>query len=128
MSSSNALGLHIPSDEERLALRGERDLTLSPTAVNRFAEQPRLTRQDAVDFMALAKARLHDRPRVFNEFVMSMKEWQRNVIGRNELITRIRALFDGYLDLIQGFRMFVPSKYLNDYDTWKFGTQIPPRD
>ncbi|EAU92598.1 hypothetical protein CC1G_06609 [Coprinopsis cinerea okayama7 len=123
---TNALGLHIPSDDY-VHSNGTELQPLSPTTVNSFAQQPRLTRQDAIDFMKLAKRRLHDRPRVYNEFVLSMKEWQRRVIERPELIGRVRTLFDGYLDLIQGFRMFVPPDYLEDYDNWRFGRDIPPR-
>lgn len=80
---TNALGLHIPSlsqeDFNYDYTPNNTEPPLSPSTVNSLSQQPRLTRQDAIDFMALARRRLHDRPRVFNEFLLSMGEWQRRV-------------------------------------------------
>ncbi|VDK87216.1 unnamed protein product [Dibothriocephalus latus] len=61
---------------------------------------------DALSYLDLVKARFSNQHAIYTEFLDVMRE-----IGTDVVIRRVRELFDGHPDLIDGFNTFIPQGY-----------------
>nr|GAT51379.1 predicted protein [Mycena chlorophos] len=66
---------------------------------------------DALSFLDAIKKECvaHDEPHVYNEFLDIMKEFQGKAIDTPTTIERVERLFDGYPELFEKFKVFVPN-------------------
>lgn len=63
---------------------------------------------DARGFMELVKQEFADRPHIYRQFIVLMREYRSNAIDLPALSFRVASLFRGHQYLIYGFNMFLP--------------------
>uniref|UniRef100_A0A0X3PJQ5 Histone deacetylase interacting domain-containing protein n=1 Tax=Schistocephalus solidus TaxID=70667 RepID=A0A0X3PJQ5_SCHSO len=66
---------------------------------------------DALSYLDLVKARFSNQHAIYTEFLDVMREFKAQTIGTDVVIRRVRELFDGHPDLIDGFNTFIPQGY-----------------
>ncbi len=74
------------------------------------SERP-LTHEDAVEFLNRVREMFSDRPFIYNSFLAVMKEFRDQTITTDDVINRVKLLFKGHRDLLQGFNLFLPPAY-----------------
>ena len=75
------------------------------------AQPSRLTHEDAMDFLDRVREVFSDRPFIYNNFLAVMKEFKDQTISTDGVINRVKLLFKGHPDLLQGFNLFLPPAY-----------------
>ena len=64
--------------------------------------------QNALDYVGKVKKTFAGRRDIYNDFLTTLKEYQERNIDAPAVAHRIRVLFAGHPDLIQGFSTFLP--------------------
>ncbi len=67
--------------------------------------------EDAMEFLERVRDIFSDRPFIYNSFLAVMKEFKEQTITTDGVINRVKVLFKGHSDLLQGFNMFLPPAY-----------------
>jgi paired amphipathic helix protein Sin3a len=68
----------------------------------------RMKHEDAMEFLERVRDIFSDRPFIYNSFLGVMKEFKEQTITTDGVIDRVKVLFRGHSDLLQGFNMFLP--------------------
>ncbi|CAL8119579.1 unnamed protein product [Orchesella dallaii] len=68
--------------------------------------------QDAFAYLMHMKVRYRQRPQTFNDFLDIMGDFKSNRIDDQGAIDRVAYLFRRDPDMIMGFNMFLPPKYM----------------
>ena len=66
---------------------------------------------DVLNYMKEVKREFSDRPRIYNEFLDTMRNFKTNKLDAPGVILRLRRLFRGYTHLILGFNIFLPQEH-----------------
>jgi paired amphipathic helix protein Sin3a len=66
---------------------------------------------DAMEFLEHVRDIFADRPFIYNSFLAVMKEFKDGTITTDGVIHRVKLLFKGHSDLLQGFNRFLPPSY-----------------
>jgi paired amphipathic helix protein Sin3a len=70
-----------------------------------------VTPEDAVEYLERVRATFAERPFIYNSFLAMFREFKSEKINTQQVIDRVKLLFKGYPDLIDGFNMFLPASY-----------------
>jgi paired amphipathic helix protein Sin3a len=71
----------------------------------------RRTHDDAVEFLDRVREMFSDLPYIYNSFLEVMKGFKDQTITTDDVINRVKLLFKGHPDLLQGFNLFLPPAY-----------------
>jgi paired amphipathic helix protein Sin3a len=71
----------------------------------------RMKHEDAMEFLERVRDIFADRPFIYNSFLAVMKEFKDQSINTDGVINRVKLLFKGHPDLLQGFNLFLPPPY-----------------
>jgi histone deacetylase complex regulatory component SIN3 len=71
----------------------------------------RMKHEDAMEFLERVREVFADRPFIYNSFLAVMKEFKDQTISTDGVINRVKLLFKGHPDLLQGFNLFLPPAY-----------------
>ena len=71
----------------------------------------RKTHEDAVEYLERVRATFAERPFIYNSFLAMFREFKSEKINTQQVIDRVKLLFKGHPDLIDGFNMFLPASY-----------------
>lgn len=71
----------------------------------------RMKHEDAMEFLERVREAFSDRPFIYNSFLAVMKEFKDQTISTDGVINRVKLLFKGHSDLLQGFNLFLPPTY-----------------
>ena len=69
------------------------------------------THDDAVEFLDRVREMFSDLPFIYNSFLAVMKEFKDQTITTDGVTNRVKVLFKGHPDLIQGFNLFLSPAY-----------------
>jgi paired amphipathic helix protein Sin3a len=67
--------------------------------------------EDAMEFLECIRDRFADMPFIYNTFLAVMRDFKSQSISTQDVIHRVKQLFEGHPDLIDGFNMFLPPAY-----------------
>ncbi|KAF8569084.1 hypothetical protein P879_01231 [Paragonimus westermani] len=70
--------------------------------------------EDALFYLDEVKERFAGQEAIYMDFLEVMREFKTQTIGTEVVIRRVRELFDGHPDLIEGFNNFIPQGYRMD--------------
>ncbi|PPQ82611.1 hypothetical protein CVT25_007125 [Psilocybe cyanescens] len=68
-----------------------------------------LTRDDGNTYLDAIQAEFQDQPAIYNQFVVTMKQFKNDEISTSTVMQRVADLFKGHPALIQGFNVFLPA-------------------
>ncbi|XP_010936782.1 paired amphipathic helix protein Sin3-like 3 isoform X2 [Elaeis guineensis] len=71
----------------------------------------RATTDDALNYLQLVKDAFYDEPAKYETFLDIMKEFRSHRIDTATVATRVKHLFSGHPELIQGFNFFLPTEH-----------------
>jgi histone deacetylase complex regulatory component SIN3 len=77
---------------------------------------------DAMEFLERVRDTFSDRPYIYNSFLAVMKEYKDQTIATDGVINRVKLLFKGHPELLQGFNLFLPPSFRIRVD----GDESPP--
>ncbi|KAK8644262.1 hypothetical protein V6N13_123573 [Hibiscus sabdariffa] len=72
---------------------------------------PRRTMDDAVKFLTEVKETFRDQEEKYNMFLEVMKDFRAQRLNTMGVIVRVKGLFKGHDNLINGFNTFLPKGY-----------------
>ncbi|EFN51139.1 hypothetical protein CHLNCDRAFT_141347 [Chlorella variabilis] len=82
-----------------------------------LADHPVMVMDDAVAFLAKARARYRDRPQVYRRFLDAMQRYGGGALDVAALRAAVQALFAGHPALLKDFDAFVP-RVASAGDAW----------
>ena len=71
----------------------------------------RMKHEDAMEFLERVREIFSDRPFIYNSFLAVMKEFKDQTIATDGVINRVKLLFKGHPELLQGFNLFLPPSF-----------------
>eukprot|EP01105_Mastigella_eilhardi_P019843 TRINITY_DN4688_c0_g1_i3.p1 TRINITY_DN4688_c0_g1~~TRINITY_DN4688_c0_g1_i3.p1 ORF type:complete len:261 (-),score=78.96 TRINITY_DN4688_c0_g1_i3:31-813(-) len=108
-SSSPVLGESAPDDEADSESDEERENHEGQTA-------PAVKFHSALEFLEQVKRNFAQEHGVYEEFLGIMKDFKQQSVDTPGVVARVRKLFQGYPELLQGFSMFLPPGFRNDQE------------
>jgi paired amphipathic helix protein Sin3a len=72
---------------------------------------PSSTAKDALGYIEKIRTEFKDEPRIYDDFLETMMEFKSGALIINDVILKILQLFQGHIDLILDFNMFLPPGY-----------------
>lgn len=106
LASSTDAGAFQPQDGDASAAAHAALGARAPTATGN-----RMKHEDAMEFLERVRDIFSDRPFIYNSFLAVMKEFKDQTITTDGVINRVKLLFKGHPDLLQGFNLFLPPAY-----------------
>ncbi len=67
--------------------------------------------EDAMEFLECVRDRFADMPFLYNTFLAVMRDFKSQSINTQDVIRRVKQLFEGHPDLVDGFNMFLPPAF-----------------
>ena len=67
--------------------------------------------EDALEYLERVRDTFAGLPHIYNSFLAVMRDFKGQTITTEGVINRVKLLFNGYPDLVQGFNMFLPPAY-----------------
>ncbi|KAL1888866.1 hypothetical protein Sste5346_009250 [Sporothrix stenoceras] len=92
-------------------MRGSRAAVEKEAGDARKKDEKKPELNDALSYVDQVKARLHDKPELYNKFLDILGDYQKKKRNMPDTMRRISSIFAGYPDLINGFDAFMPTGY-----------------
>ena len=67
--------------------------------------------EDAIELLERIRDRFSEQPFIYNSFLAMMREFKSQSITTQNCIDRVKLLFQGHPDLVDGFNMFLPADH-----------------
>jgi paired amphipathic helix protein Sin3a len=106
LASATDPGAFQPHEDDTSATAQPVPGARAPTAAGN-----RMKHEDAMEFLERVRDIFSDRPFIYNSFLAVMKEFKDQTITTDGVINRVKLLFKGHPDLLQGFNLFLPPAY-----------------
>jgi hypothetical protein len=85
--------------------------TPAPDAPAHTDAGTRMKPEDAFAYLERVRGTFAGLPHIYNSFLAVMRDFKGQTITTEDVINRVKLLFKGYPDLVQGFNMFLPPAY-----------------